>query len=377
MDLPQNKDTGMRHFLFRDGHGRLDEKANNFTAMRILFALIVLYGHALMIPLGLPFEGAWATSVDFIVQCALDGFFILSGYMITASAMKSRDIGRYAGARFFRIFPGLIATVLLLWLIVGPLFTSLPAGEYWSQSQTWLFPIKLISQVDPMAGLPGVFEASPMGENMNGPLWTIRYELMAYLGVGVLMVFGLYRKNAQVLVWTALTLVFGMLVESFGYRGIGEETIGTLARFAPAFMIGAAFHAGRKYLRLTPAFAGLAILAAILTQHLPIGWMMLDIALAASYLLLGYARIPGQTGERVRNVEDVSYGIYILHWPIGMMAFALLPGLSTTMLALIMLPLAVLAGWMLRVAVEKPALALRARLSRRAAPATAAETAAA
>ncbi|WP_170150309.1 acyltransferase family protein [Maricaulis maris] len=367
----------MRHFLFRDGHGRLDEKANNFTAMRILFALIVLYGHALMIPLGLPYVGVWATSVDFIVQCALDGFFILSGYMITASAMKSRDIARYVGARFFRIFPGLIATVLLLWLVVGPLFTSLPAGEYWSQSQTLLFPLKLISQVDPMAGLPGVFEASPMGENMNGPLWTIRYELMAYLGVGVLMVFGLYRKNAQVLVWTALTLVFGMLVETFGYRGIGEETIGTLARFAPAFMIGAAFHAGRKFLRLTPAFAGLAILAALVTQHLPIGWMMLDIALAASYLLLGYARIPGQTGERVRNVEDVSYGIYILHWPIGMMAFALLPGLSTTMLALVMLPLAVLAGWGLRVIVEKPALALRARLSRRAAPATAAETAAA
>ena len=356
----------MGRFLFRDGHGHLDDKANNFTAMRIAFALIVLYGHALMIPLGLPFTGVWATSVDFIVQCSLDGFFILSGYMITASAMRSRQLGRYVSARIFRIFPGLIATVLLLWLVIGPLFTSLPAGEYWSQSQTWLFPIKLISQIDPMAGLPGVFEASPMGENMNGPLWTIRYELMAYVGVGVLMMVGLYRQNAQVLVWSALTFAFGIAVETFGYRGIGEETIGTLARFAPAFMVGAAFHAGRKYLRLTPAFAGLAILAAIITRDLPVGWMMLDIALAASYPLIGYARLPGRIGDRVRTVEDISYGIYILHWPIGMMVFALLPGLNTTVLALIMLPLALLAGWGLRVVVEKPALALRARLSRRA-----------
>ncbi len=355
----------MMNFLIQDGHGHLEEKANNFTAMRILFALIVLYGHALMIPLGLPYVGAWATSVDFIVQCALDGFFILSGYMITASAMKSRDIGRYTNARFFRIFPGLIATVLLLWLVVGPLFTALPMTEYWASSQTWLFPIKLIAQIDPMAGLPGVFGGSPMGDNMNGPLWTIRYELMAYLGVGVLMVLGLYRRNAQVLVWTALTLAFGMLVETFGYRGLGEETIGTLARFAPAFMVGAAFHAGRKFLRLTPAFAGLAILAAVATHGTPIGWMVLDIALASSYLLIGYARIPGRTGDRVRNVEDISYGIYILHWPLGMMAFALLPGLTTTALGAIMLPLSLLAGWGLRILVEKPAMALRARMSRR------------
>ncbi|WP_323761607.1 acyltransferase [Maricaulis sp.] len=355
----------MGRFLFRDGHGHLDDKANNFTAMRIAFALIVLYGHALMIPLGLPFTGAWAVFVDFVVQCSLDGFFILSGYMITASAMKSRQLGRYASARVFRIFPGLIATVLLLWLVVGPLFTTLPATEYWAQSQTWLFPLKLISQADPMAGLPGVFDASPMGAHMNGPLWTIRYELMAYVGVGLLMLVGLYRQNAQVLLWTALTLAFGMVVETFGYSGIGEETIGTLARFAPAFMVGAAFHAGRKFVRLTPAFAGLAVIAALLTQHLPIGWMMVDIALASIYLLIGYARIPGQTGVRVRNVEDISYGLYILHWPVGMMVFALLPGLSTTALALIMLPLALLAGWALRVLVEKPALALKSRLAAR------------
>ena len=355
----------MGHFLFSDGHGHLDDKANNFTAMRIAFALIVLYGHALMIPLGLPFTGVWATSVDFIVQCALDGFFILSGYMITASAMKSRQLGRYASARVFRIFPGLIATVLLLWLVIGPLFTSLPAAEYWAHSQTWLFPLKLISQADPLAGLPGVFTGSPVGESMNGPLWTIRYELMAYVGVGALMLVGLYRRNAQVLVWSALTIAFGMAVETFGYSGIGEETVGTLARFAPAFMIGAAFHAGRKYLRLSPAFAGLAVLAALLTHGTPIGWVMLDMALASVYLLIGYARIPGQAGHRVRTVEDISYGIYILHWPIGMMVFALLPELSTTALAVIMLPLALLAGWGLRVLVEKPALALKGRLTLR------------
>ena len=87
----------VRDFWLRDGMGRLEDKSNNFTAMRILFALMVLYAHALIIPQGLPFVGAWQVTADFLVNCALDGFFILSGYMITASAiLGSRRIRKRA-----------------------------------------------------------------------------------------------------------------------------------------------------------------------------------------------------------------------------------------------------------------------------------------
>ena len=351
-------------FLFRDGLGRLEDKSNNFTAMRIAFAMIVLYGHAIVIPMGKPYVGAWGLTVDFIVQCALDGFFILSGYMITASAMKTKAISRYTASRFFRIFPGLIAAVLIVFAVY-PFFTSLSQAEYWTSAQTWTFPLVMIGQVDPLAGLPGTFENSPVGHSANGPLWTIRYELMAYLGVGILTVLGLYRTKWLVVLWAALACVFGALVATFGYSGIGEGTITTLARFGPAFMIGAFFFAARDQVRISPAFIALAGVAALAAHELAIGWMMLDVFLASAYLWLGHAHIKGRVGNAVRNVEDVSYGIYILHWPIGLIAFALLPGLNTTELALIMAPAAILAGWVLRVTVEKPALAWKERLQPR------------
>ncbi|MAZ92609.1 MAG: hypothetical protein CMF76_11705 [Maricaulis sp.] len=351
-------------FLFRDGLGRLEDKSNNFTAMRIVFALMVLYGHAILIPLGKPYTGTWSLTVDFVVQCALDGFFILSGYMITASAMKTKEISRYATARIFRIFPGLIAAVLIVFAVY-PFFTSLSQAEYWSSAETWAFPLKLIGQVDPLAGLPGTFENSPVGHSANGPLWTIRYELMAYLGVGILALIGLYSDRRLVVFWAALTCVFGALVATFGYSGIGEGTITTLARFGPAFMIGAFFFAARDLVRITPAFIALAGVAALAAHELAIGWMMLDIFLASAFLWLGHAHIGGRIGHAVRNVEDVSYGIYILHWPIGLVAFALMPGLNTTQLALIMAPAAILAGWVLRETVEKPALAWKDRLQPR------------
>ena len=349
----------MLNSLFKPGHGRLEDKSNTFTALRIGFALLILYGHAIMIPIGLPIYGEWAVFIDTIVQFALDGFFILSGYMIAASLARSSDMLSYSLSRFLRIFPGLIFTVLILWLVVGPLFSELSFAEYWSHEQTWAFPFMVLSQADPMAGLPDVFNASPVGEAMDGPLWTIRYELLAYLGVGILAAMGLFQRARMVIIWAVLVSIGSVFYQIFGYTGIGDDTIGSLARFAPAFLIGSAFYAGRDHLHLSPGYVGLALLAAFSSQGNALGPVMTQIAIAWLFLSLGYLDIPGKIGERVRNIEDVSFGIYIMHWPIGMMAFSLFPESSSTALFAMMLPTAIAAGWVQRVYIEKPTLKMK------------------
>ncbi|WP_417492320.1 acyltransferase family protein [Maricaulis sp.] len=351
--------------IFHSGHGRLEDKSNTFTAMRIVFAIVVVYAHAVLIPMGLPYHGVWPEFVDATVQLALDGFFILSGYMITASLLNNRDMLSFTASRVLRIFPGLIAAVLLMWLVVGPLFTELSLGEYWSHAQTLQFPLMVISQADPLAGLPEVFNASPIGGTMNGALWTIRYELLAYLGVGLLAAVGLYRSRTVILIWAGLAVSFGALYQIFGYSGIGEGTIGSMARFGPAFMIGAGFYAARDQIPLSAGYVGLALLAAIASQGTALGPVMLQIALAWLYLWVGFLDVPGRIGKALREVEDVSYGVYILHWPLGMMAFALMPGIGANALFAIMTVSAIAAGWLLRVTVEKPALAMKPRLLNR------------
>ena len=351
--------------IFHSGHGRLENKSNTFTAMRIVFAIVVVYAHAILIPMGLPYHGVWPEFVDATVQLALDGFFILSGYMITASLLHRPDMTSFTLSRVLRIFPGLIATVLLMWLVVGPLFTGLPLGEYWSHAQTLQFPLLVISQADPLAGLPEVFNASPVGQAMDGALWTIRYELLAYLGVGLLAAVGLYRHRSLILVWAGLAAAFGVAYQIFGYSGIGEGTIGSMARFGPAFMIGAGFYAARDQIPLSAGYVGLALLAAFASQGTAMGPVMLQIALAWLYLWVGFLDVPGRIGKALREVEDVSYGVYILHWPLGMMLFALMPGLGYNALFALMLVSAIAAGWVLRVTVEKPALAMKPHLLNR------------
>ncbi|MGK0267252.1 MAG: peptidoglycan/LPS O-acetylase OafA/YrhL [Maricaulis sp.] len=348
--------------IFHSGHGRLENKSNTFTAMRIAFALVVVYAHAVLIPMGLPYQGVWPEFVDATVQLALDGFFILSGYMITASLLNRHDMLAFTASRVLRIFPGLIAAVLLMWLVIGPLFTDLPQGQYWSDAQTLQFPLMVLSQADPLAGLPQVFNASPIGMTMNGALWTIRYELLAYLGVGLLAAVGLYRNRSLILVWAGLAVAIGILYQMFGYSGIGEGTIGSMARFGPAFMIGAGFYAARDQLPLSAGYVGLALLAAFASRGTAMGPVMLQIALAWLYLWVGFLDVPGRIGKALREVEDVSYGVYILHWPLGMMAFALIPGIGANALFAIMTVSAIALGWVMRVTVEKPALALKPRL---------------
>jgi peptidoglycan/LPS O-acetylase OafA/YrhL len=347
--------------LFQSGHGRLEDKSNTFTAMRIAFAVLILYGHAIMIPIGLPIYGEWAVFIDTIVQYALDGFFILSGYMIAASIARSNDMTGYTLSRILRIFPGLIATVLLLWLVVGPLFTELSWTEYWSRGETLAFPLMVLSQADPLAGLPEVFNASPLAA-MDGPLWTIRYELLAYLGVGILASIGLFQRGAFVIGWAALACIGSVAFHIWGYSGIGDATIGSMARFAPAFLIGSAFFAARDQVPLSLGYVGLALLAAIVSQGNSLGPVMLQIALAWTFLWIGFLDIPGRLGSALRNIEDVSYGIYILHWPIGMMVFSLYPEMGSSALFAIMLPGSIAAGWVLRVSVEKPALAMKRKI---------------
>ena len=347
--------------MLSNGHGRLEDHANNFTAIRIGFAFLVLGGHAIMLPMGLPITGVFEETLDVAVQFALDEFFILSGYMIAASLMRSADMTSYALSRFLRIFPGLIFAVLLLWLFVGPLFSGLGPGGYFAQGETWVFPLLLLSQVDPQASLPGVFSAHPMQE-MNGPLWTIRYELLAYLAAGILAAVGLFRRPSIIVALFMGTAAFSVVHMIQPWDGIGAATVDASARFGGAFMAGAAFFALRDRIALTPLGCLLVVLFAFALKDTPAAMIAGQLAMGYVTLWAGFLRIPGHIGVAVREVEDVSYGVYILHWPIGQIVLALHPGAGAFTLLVVMAPAALLTGWLMRVWVEKPALALKPRL---------------
>ena len=99
---------------------------NNFSFLRLVGAILVIYGHSFPITKNI--------SPNFYIETVqilgIDIFFIISGYLITKSWLSDPHVIRYAIRRFLRIFPALFVIVLVSVFIIGPLFTRLPLITY-------------------------------------------------------------------------------------------------------------------------------------------------------------------------------------------------------------------------------------------------------
>src|SRR5690606_32522939 len=159
-----------------------DPRENNFDFLRFLAASAVVFGHSFWLsgrgatePLRL-LTGSYDTA-----DIAVHVFFVMSGFLIAASWLNSRNPIEFFGKRALRIFPALCIAILLTVLVVGPLATRWPLDEYWSDGQTlrYLSNIALLTQFH----LPGVFADNPFPHTVNGSVWTLPYEVMMYVSV--------------------------------------------------------------------------------------------------------------------------------------------------------------------------------------------------
>src|SRR4051794_6937510 len=82
-------------------------------------------------------------------------FIALSGFLLAAAAIRTRDIRQFAINRVLRIFPALIVLTLLTALVVGPIATTVPLSEYFTDQRFWSYLLVALSWMS--FELPGVF----------------------------------------------------------------------------------------------------------------------------------------------------------------------------------------------------------------------------
>jgi peptidoglycan/LPS O-acetylase OafA/YrhL len=99
------------------GSGRpaeVDFTDNNFTASRLLLALLVVLGHFQRL------AGVTSEPLPFgYAGTAVDCFFVVSGYLVSNSFDRDPNLGRFFIRRLFRIYPLYLAVVLAQTRIVG------------------------------------------------------------------------------------------------------------------------------------------------------------------------------------------------------------------------------------------------------------------
>lgn len=300
------------------------EHSNNLNLIRLIAALSVLVSHAWPITLGPgavePLEALTGFSLGAL---SVFTFFAISGFLISASFERSDGLWTYLRARAARIYPGLIVSIALVTLGLGPIFSTLPVPSYFAASETWQAFFGNSSLLRLHYHLPGVFEDTPY-KTVQGSLWTLPVEMRLYVVVALLGLLGMFRRP----VLLALTCGLGLLVISFSgsleFRG--AHALRSLWYPGLPFFLGMAMYLARNRLPASSIIAFALVLVSVLCAHGPLGYVTM--ALAVSYAVLYLAGRESGPLRLWNQVGDYSYGTYIYAFPVQGMVIALWGGMS-------------------------------------------------
>lgn len=283
---------------------------NNFDGVRIGLALIVVFTHISALTqmpefkmLGIIFDGNFAVK----------SFFAISGFLVSKSYLTSSNTIQFANKRFRRIYPAYMASIILC-LCIGVFTTTISNLDFIKSSQTlkYLF-FNLIFLNFIQTTLPGVFDSNPI-RALNGALWTIKIELMLYICVPALI----YLFNRFGSIKITITLIFLSILWVYFFTYIYSSAMGAeIARQFPGqlsyFCIGSLLALNEKVLGKIKWIALLSTIVLFATAN-PIAKLFIDpIAYASIVIFLCTAAF---RSLNFGKYGDISYGIYLYHFPI-------------------------------------------------------------
>ena len=337
------------------------DRNNNFYSVRLFLAARVIFGHAFV--LGGATLASDASFGHLYNSLGVNGFFVISGFLVTRSLLSSRSIGDYVTARVVRIIPAL----WIMYLLTVPLVILLGSDTAGSP-QTWLSAARYL--VENMSigmveyQIRGVFEGM-LNTAVNGSIWSLRWEVLCYVLLAVLGVVGLARRPfivpliATLLVVAIFALSLNPIHEGFQRRVtlIALFFFGsTLAVYAEKLMVGIWF-----------GIACVVVAGAVgyFTEaydlvYFAFGYLLISIA----YSKVGFIRAINNAVElRTIGKPDLSYGIFLYSFPIQQLLYYNKITSSPVMNIALTIVLASLCAYFSSECIEKPTTALRKRFS--------------
>jgi peptidoglycan/LPS O-acetylase OafA/YrhL len=287
-------------------------RSNNFDSLRLIGAVLVLYGHSYALTGATP----PAFAANGVHTLGVKIFFVISGYLIAQSWLRDRDLFRFLLRRCLRIFPALAMVVFLTICVLGPIFTTLPLSDYFNSPRTifYLWNIGLYVNY----ALPGVFEQNVYPGAVNGSLWSLPAEFLMYLITPFLLSRLINRHNLSFIMIAAGVIVADLLAQALTLDPqltIYGTSISAVLQTAPYFLIGSAFALYRleRFANIYVAFMGLLALGVFATSG-PVKEAMLLLILPYACVAFGLGYAP--VFRRITKGNDLSYGIFLYAFPV-------------------------------------------------------------
>lgn len=355
--------------VFGGGAPRLGEimspPDNSFGVLRLVMASAVLVSHSYLYSAGHSHhEPLFKYTCHSLGEHAVQVFFILSGLLVAQSFDRSRNIADFALARTLRIFPALIVCVLLTAFVIGPIVTSLPLSQYFSSAGLPVYVAKTIALVSASIPLPGVFEDLPLSGLVNTSLWTLKYEVLCYIGLGLAGLAGLfsYRWRHVSPILVAFFMLFAFLEDPISDTNV-YTTLQNVRYFAVFFSAGVLAYLIRDKLVLS-IWGVVPLLVAFYYAR---GTILFEVTTAVffAYTALWASKFSFGPLRDFCNRFDLSFGVYIYAGPVQQMLLDFQPSMTPVAIAVSTFIVAVPLAFLSWVMIEHPALKMRKGLLER------------
>lgn len=293
--------------------GERINRENNFALLHFLGACMVMYGHQWVL-LGGTAPGVLGNSVSTL---GVKMIFVITGFLITQSFLRSGKLLVFLKRRLIRIFPALkfclLGTVLSLSLV-----STLRFSEYFRGSFSYVWHNVLLY---PWYNLPGVFENNPYPYAVNGSLWTMPVEVAMYFIMGLLLWLKtkIRKESLGRNLYTAIALLFVIAEALKDVTGVSLSlcvwgTNWTVAMdLIPYMFIGSLFETAnlKKYCNLQVAAVLLLLGCGISSRYIE---LLTFIILPYGTMSLALCEKPYFSHWFEKN--NIAYGIYLWGFPI-------------------------------------------------------------
>ena len=296
----------------------------------------------------------------------MDFFFVISGFLVTASWRRDPRLGPFLRKRALRIFPAFILASAVCAFVIGPLGAA-SAAAYWRGFHGLKFALYLFLLPADVVGpdRAGLFAHQPYPGVLDGSFWTLRYEFELYLVVAALGLLGLYRPRARWAVAGLFALLWLVYAASQAWPVGPDREIAWVGSPARWLRLGACFLSGMTFClwrdRLPLSRLGLGISLAVLGLVARTDtWLAAALPLFGAYVLFWAAFTPSPRLSRFARWGDFSYGLYLFAFPIQqLLVRELEPHLTPARLFLAAFPLTLACAALSWHLVEKPALSFK------------------
>lgn len=337
-------------------------KFKNLGLMRLILAISVVLYHCSTIS---HFTAlSWVPYV-FNGHLAVEIFFIISGLLVIPSYERSGGALEYFIRRGARIYPAYFLVIFVTTLTILIYFSLNGVYHYVSVGKYFAWNSLALNFVHPT--IEGVFSSNSRA-TINGALWTIKIEISYYLMAPILCYverrIGILLANVFLIL---ISLLYRFMVVNFwsSNDGLLHLLPGVLLFFASGRLLYVVMGLGavrdELWGRFRWLFGGLLILA--ITSTVWRDFVLIEAIVFSSliyvavmlfrdfdYLLAGY---------------DLSYGVYLVHFPIIQVILSVWPRIPPLLLLALSLGAAIVTALLLWTLIERPALDLGKSLSRR------------